>query len=65
VNTVKVCVVLHNFVRKRDGYEFEVAMAVTSLEDVKSINGGLTPNNVRDKAVDYFLTDARAVPWQM
>jgi hypothetical protein len=34
VDTGKICVVLHNFVRERDGYKFEVAMAVTGLEDV-------------------------------
>ena len=67
MDIVKVYVLLHNFVRERDGYTFEVAMTLTGLEDVtagQSIHGGLTANNVRDKAVDYFLTDAGAVPWQ-
>ena len=41
---VKVYVLLHNFVRERDGYNFEVAMTVTGLEDVnvgQSIHGGV------------------------
>jgi len=31
---VKAIVVLHNFVRERDGYKFEDALTVTGLEDV-------------------------------
>jgi len=46
-----------------------ILKTVTGFEDVtlgqKMRGGGLTANNVRDKAVDYFLTDAGAVPWQM
>ena len=36
---------------------------MTSLEDVpdgQSVRGGLTANTVRNKAADYFLTDAGA-----
>jgi len=31
---VMAIVVLHNFVRERDGYKFEDALTVTGLEDV-------------------------------
>jgi hypothetical protein len=65
---VKACVVLHNFVRERDGYKFEDALTVTGLEDVsygQSVRGGLTVNSVRNKLADYFLTDAGAASWQM
>jgi hypothetical protein len=68
VDIVKVRVVLHNFVRQRDGYKFEDALTVTGLEDVpfgQSVRGGLTANNVRNKVADYFLTDDGAVSWQM
>jgi hypothetical protein len=59
---VKASVVLHNFVRERDGYtcKFEEPLTVTGLEDVpdgQSVRGGLTANNVRNKVADYFLTD--------
>jgi hypothetical protein len=40
---VKASVVLHNFVRERDGYKFEDALTVTGLEDVpdgQSVRGG-------------------------
>jgi hypothetical protein len=49
---VKTCVVLHNFVRDRDGYKFEDAFVVTDLQDVphgQSVLGRLTANNERDK----------------
>jgi len=68
VDIVKAYVVLHIFVRERDGYKFEDAMTMTCLEDVpdgQSVCGGLTANNVRNTVADYFLTDAGAVPWQM
>ena len=68
VDIVKACVVLHNFVRERDGYKFEDALTVTSLEDVpdgQSVRGGLPANSVRNRVADYFLTDAGAASWQM
>ena len=43
VDIVKACVVLHNFVRERDGYKFEDALTVTGLGDVpdgQSVRGG-------------------------
>ena len=64
---VKANVVLHDFVRERDGYKFEDALTVTGLEDVpdgQSVRGGLTANSVRNKVADYFLTDAGTVLWQ-
>jgi hypothetical protein len=70
VDIVKASVVLHNFVRERerDGYKFEDAPTVSSLEDVpdgQSVRGRLTANSVRNKAADYLVTDAVASSWQM
>ena len=56
------------FFRERDGYKFEDALIVTSLEDVpdgQSVRGGLTANNIKNKVADYFLTDAVDASWQM
>ena len=68
VDILKACVVLHNFVREKDGYKFEDALTVTGLKDVpdgQSLRGGLTVSNVRNKVADYFLRDAGTASWQM
>jgi hypothetical protein len=38
VDIVNACVLLHYFVRERDGYKFEEALTVTGLEDVPMDN---------------------------
>jgi hypothetical protein len=56
-DNVKACVVLHNFVRERDGYRFGDVLTVTGLEDVpdgQPIRGGLTANNVRKIYMNIF-----------
>ena len=65
MGSVKACVVLHNFVREKDGLKFEDAMTATGLKDVpdgQSVYVVLTSNNVRYKVADYFLTDAVLFP---
>ncbi|CAK1587979.1 unnamed protein product [Parnassius mnemosyne] len=68
VAIVKACVVLHNFVRDRDGYQVEDTDFITGLEDAPrqtQSRGGLTPNNIRNILSDYFVSNIGAVPWQM
>jgi len=48
---VKACVVLHNFVRERDGYKFEDALTVTGLEnvpDVQPVRGGVNSEHCKE-----------------
>lgn len=64
---VKACVIMHNFVITRDGFNSEDALTVTGLERLPrtgSVRSGLSANNVRNKMADYFLTPVGSVPWQ-
>lgn len=65
----QACVVLHNFVRDRDGYKFEDTLSITGLadnepgEDRSMTRGGAI--HIRDKVADYFVSNAGAVSWQL
>lgn len=68
---VKACCVLHNFVRKRDGFQFEQSLEINGLEDVRDLNNTsvFVPNRasfhiVRDKLADYFMSQQGSIPWQ-
>lgn len=68
VDIVKACVVLHNYVRARDGYSVEDTLTVQGLHEMPSNNlipqGGRGANVVRNVLSDYFTTPAGSVPWQ-
>lgn len=68
VSIVKACVVLHNFVRERDGYNFEDTMMVVGMNELQaqpSVQGGRAANDIRNFLSDYFLTEEGKVSWQM
>lgn len=65
---VKACIVLHNFVRDRDGFVVEETTSITGLEDIQGANnvrGGLMANNVRNILCKYFVSNVGSLPWQM
>nr|CAI5864378.1 unnamed protein product [Callosobruchus analis] len=58
VDIVKACVVLHNFVRERDGYEIEKTFTVTGLADLPGaavVREGTAANDVRNIFADITL----------
>lgn len=65
---VKACCILHNFIRIRDGFNFENTLSIDGLENVNEINvlNDLTRrgNTIRDKFANYLLSDARKLEWQ-
>lgn len=65
---VKSCVVLHNFVLERDGYQTEDALTIVGLQSMsrsECVRGGIPANNVRKIMMDYFLTPIGSVKWQL
>lgn len=62
---VQCCCVLHNFVRRRDGYLFEDTLScdMMDLEEVAAVGGRSQGIEVRGLFCDYF-NGTGAVPWQ-
>lgn len=66
VSIVKTCSILHNFVRVRDGYNFEETLTVVGFQN---LNPSYRPtcnrsfNSIRDTFANYFVTTGK-VPWQ-
>jgi len=64
----KACTVLHNYVRDRDGFNFEDTLLIEGLHDLddeyegEMICGGAI--GLRNVLADYFLEEG-AIPWQM
>nr|CAI5858519.1 unnamed protein product [Callosobruchus analis] len=59
VDIIKCLCILHNFVRKRDGYRFEDTLTVVGLEDAgngDNININRSLNRYRDALANYFVT---------
>jgi hypothetical protein len=65
VDIVKCCV-LHNFVRERDGYNFEDTLTIAGFEETDlelGININRSVNRYRNALTNYFVNGG-AVPWQ-
>lgn len=63
---IKVCCLLHNFVRDRDGYRFEDTLDVVGLSDLppNPRQGGKNANDVRDIFANFFMGEGQ-LSWQM
>jgi len=62
---IKSCCILHNFVRKRDGYNYEDMESECHLDDIEVIGTGSRTNGieVREAFAEYFVNEG-AVPFQ-
>ena len=59
---VEACCILHNFVRDRDGYNFQHTLTVVGLEDLETTaQFTRSCNFIRDSFANYFV-DIGKVP---
>ncbi|KAG8226783.1 hypothetical protein J437_LFUL002829 [Ladona fulva] len=67
IDIVKTCCLLHNFVRKRDDYQFEDAITTPDLQNFDRDNmsrGNQRALTIRDKIANYFVSKERELTWQ-
>ncbi|XP_054260017.1 uncharacterized protein LOC128984701 [Macrosteles quadrilineatus] len=64
---VKVCCVLHNFIRDRDGCRVEDCLSIEGLYDIdlEHCEQPGKATELRDTFADYFVSKEGAVPWQL
>jgi len=70
IGIVKACTVLHNFVRQKDGFDFQSNQIEPEINcfpnilNAQSIRGGSSANSIRATFADYFVSEVGSVPWQ-
>jgi hypothetical protein len=57
VDIVKACVVLHNFVRVRDGYSHQDTLSYTGLLNNDEVTTG--PTMIREYFTRYFVEEGK------
>jgi len=64
---VKVCWLLHNFVRQRDGYRFKDTLTIEGLHEMPSnpTPAGRSVNAIHDRFADYFMSPQGELSWQL
>ena len=65
-SVIKACCILHNFVRRNDGFQLENTLYESSFESVQAtgIRGDTRRKHVRDHFTEYFTSPHGFVPWQ-
>lgn len=67
VDIVKACVLLHNIVRKQDGYNYEgtfIRPDLLPFVNNEEYRVGRSVHSVRDKFADYFISPEGELQWQ-
>ena len=69
---VKACVLLHNLVRRKDGYRSEeIYIYIYIMQNWTSVNSAAcsrprqSASDVKDRFADYFVSQEGALLWQM
>ena len=62
---VKACCILHNFVRRKDGFQQEDILCASNFESIQAIGTrGIKVKHVRDYFAKYFTSPQRAIQRQ-
>lgn len=72
IQVIKACTVLHNFVREKDGINFESYQNIEHRQEQEttpmnrnvSRRGYPNANAIRTSFTNYFVSDIGSVPWQ-
>lgn len=66
VDIVKACCILHNFVRQRDGYNYDDTLTCDGLYDlaVCNVRSNRSVNTTREEFSEFFMSAEGQVPWQ-
>lgn len=63
---IKACRILHNYVRKKDGYRYEDTLYQAPLVSLREGNvpkGSKPATSTRDRYADYFVSEVK-LEWQ-
>jgi len=68
---IKAVTVLHNFVREKDSFNLDNILHTEinthdfhNIPNTQTTRGGISANSIRTTFTDYFVSEARSVPWQ-
>lgn len=66
VDIVKACCILHNFVRQRDGYNYDHTLTCADLDDLTVCHdrSSRSVNTTREAFATFFMSPEGQVPWQ-
>lgn len=64
---IRACCILHNFIRERDGVDFDNTLNVVGLDEGDAVlqqGNHRSALTIREKFAQYFSSEEGSVPWQ-